>query len=252
MVEELKAKLDEINKLIPENHKNLERTKERLNKSESQSQLYQDDIERLRRERQTVLAEEGDPKKINAAIREIRQNQEMIEDEILGLEEKRSFLEDQKIDLEREMYLLNREIIKEKTIRPLVAEYNKIGRRMGEILMSLEEANLRYAMLARGVSGLLGTYPDATPAVAPTSQRGPAFGWENSSLSAIPSLVVTGDETDLGWFYNRTTFLQDTHARGFLEKIGRAIDPSRLYETKQNALREVLAPEMRNKEIPRG
>jgi len=232
MVEELKARLDEINKLIIENHKNLERTKERLNKSKSQSQQYQDDIERLRRERQTVLAEEGDPKKINAAIREIRQNQEMIEDEILGLEEKCSFLEDQKIDLEREMYLLNREIIKEETIRPLVAEYNEIGRRMSEILMSLEEAKVRYDILSRGVNGLLAVAPDTTPAVAPTSQRGPALGWENSSLSAIPSLVVIGDETDLGWFYNRTTFLQDMHARGLLGKIGRAIDPSRLYETK--------------------
>jgi chromosome segregation ATPase len=187
-IEELKERRDGIVNRIPENQKETEQTTQRLQKAEIQAARFEDNWEALRKERQKVLAEQTDPSKINKQIKDLKEQREMMEDETIGLNERLSILKGEKETLEREKVEVERDILKEETIRPLLVKYNKIAQQLALLLDDMEVAIFQYGLLS--YAGLEANKP---PVIS--SRVGSAEPWAESALSSIPSLAINGEPT---------------------------------------------------------
>jgi hypothetical protein len=185
-IEELKTELERVGQYILDNQAELDRVKERLSKATAQLAEGSDELEGLHKERQEILVAENDPKTINTAIKKHKEKQEMLEDEISGLEQRLDVLNEQGPSLEKQKLALEQKILLEKDIRPLVDKYNALARNMGTILRLLEKSLFIY--------GLKRTDQSQLSPVAPSTSPGDSRGWNDSAVSSIPSLVVDGDE----------------------------------------------------------
>jgi hypothetical protein len=94
----------------------------------------------MRKERQDLLADGGDTKKINARIEENRHRDELIEDEIVGLTQKIDRLEKEAGTLSARRIVVKETLLKEEVARPLVDRYNELATAMTEVLTDLDEA----------------------------------------------------------------------------------------------------------------
>ncbi len=101
-----------------------------------------------REKRQTALANGVDPAKLNAKIRDLRLEDELIEDTIIGLRKKLASLDEEIPRLYREANGLKQNILKEESARPLMEEYNDLARKMADVLTKLHETITDYSGLA--------------------------------------------------------------------------------------------------------
>lgn len=226
-VEELKTRLDDVNKRIITNIKDLGQTRKRLEDCSLKIPQAEAEIECLRKERQKVLADRGDPQTINTAIKKCREVFELTEDEVAGLTEKLAALEKKYEELNMEKPLIERHILIEETLRPLVNNYNNLAREMADTLISIEKAKLLAGILSREARD-----PDADIGmVLATRAKGPFDVWDNSSLAAIPSLMIRGEYgNDQGWFWVRRHFMNGPWAKEIIEAHSNARDD---FEKKQ-------------------
>ncbi len=100
-----------------------------------------------REKRQTALANGGDPAKLNAKIRDLRLEDELIEDTIIGLRKKLASLDEEIPRLYREANGLKQILLKEETARPLIDEYNSLAKQMADVLTRLHQTITDYGRL---------------------------------------------------------------------------------------------------------
>jgi chromosome segregation ATPase len=197
-IEELKKEHERVGQCILDNQVELDRVKERLSKATPQLAEGTDELEDLRKERQGILVAENDPKTINTTIKKHKEKQEMLEDEITGLEQRLDVLNEQRPSLEKQKLALEQKILLEAKIRPLVDKYNVLANNMATILTLLEKNIFTYALIK--------TDPLQPPPVGPSGRHGSKAEWEESALSSIPSLTVDGDKAQ-PHIYSRHTLL---------------------------------------------
>jgi hypothetical protein len=138
-VEELKKKLEGIVERIGEIDKEKKASLERLDAAKERDARLDSKIAALRMERQALLADGEDTDEINAGIEEMRHKDELIEDEIAGLQAKITRLEKEEAKLSADRIITKELLLKEETARPLVDRYNELAVQIAEILTDLDE-----------------------------------------------------------------------------------------------------------------
>jgi chromosome segregation ATPase len=136
-MQELEKELAAVEARKPVNQEEIETAITRLDGAREDRGAISGKIEKARRERQKILADGSDAKKITNVIEEAKRQDELLEDEILGLEALLKRLEQEGKDLTIKSMNLQQDIIKEE-MRPLVAQYNESGAKMGKILQNLK------------------------------------------------------------------------------------------------------------------
>ena len=231
-IEELKTEHDRIGQCIAENQAELDRVKERLSKTTPQLAEDTDKLEDLRKERQGILLAENDPKTINTAIRKQKENKEVLEDEIIGLEQRLDVLNEQGPSLEKQKLALEQKILVAEKIRPLVDKYNVLAHNMGTILTQLEKNVFTYVVLKTD---------NSQPPIIVASRGRFGSRWDNSALSSIPSLVVWGDQPQQH-IYDRTIVINEIkeayEARHIRERDIKNLESIAEWTREQTALEE--------------
>jgi len=136
----LKKELQETQERIQQIAPDRERIKQRLDSAKRKHSQVESQITELRKERQTVLVDEGDLEDVNIRLKAVRKSDELLEDEIEGLFRKLSDLDKEEQNLSVNSIALRKKIFKEETVNPLVAKYNKLAPELADILTQLDEA----------------------------------------------------------------------------------------------------------------
>jgi hypothetical protein len=138
--EELKKELEAMVERIGEIDKEKKASLERLDAAKERDARLDSEIAALRTERQALLADGEDTDEINARIEDMRHADELIEDEITGLQAKIARLEKEEAKLSADRIITKELLLKEETARPLIIKYNELAVQMTEILTDLDEA----------------------------------------------------------------------------------------------------------------
>jgi len=221
-VEALQEQLASVADRLEQNAALVTITKERLSKAEKRKNALTGLIEQAHQERQKALAEGTDHKDLTLKIKQYEEEDEILTEEITGLQTNLSFLNLEKQSLEGEQLKTRKDLVKEE-IRPLVARYNKVARQLADILASLEEAVWAYNVIR---------VPGSEDKM-PVYSSGPyeARGWDDNALSSIPSLFMLGEEAS-EVIYDRRVIIE-----GFKKKMFDAEDKERKSREKQDVER---------------
>jgi len=101
-----------------------------------------------REERQEALANGVSPAKLNAKVRDLRLEDELVEDEVIGLRTKLARLDEEIPRLYGEANGLKQIILKEESARPLMEEYNDLARKMSDVLTGLHQTIVDFRKVA--------------------------------------------------------------------------------------------------------
>lgn len=143
-IKKMESELKTVQKRIVEIQPEKKKLEERLEAAKKNHSRIESRITELRNERQDILVAEGDLEDVNTRLKEIRKSGEILEDEIEGLSRRLASLEVEETRLAAQSKELGKEIFKEKTIRPLVIEYNRIAPELAETLKGFQAAMETY------------------------------------------------------------------------------------------------------------
>jgi len=96
-----------------------------------------DRVDAKRKERQQVLADAGDARKLTQDLEKIRAEQELAEDTILGLEEKVGGLQAEELRIQTEDLPPVRKAIALYKVAPLVSTYNRLASEIAEVTQAI-------------------------------------------------------------------------------------------------------------------
>jgi hypothetical protein len=139
-IKELKKELQEAEARLPQIGIDKKSIMDRLETAKRKHSRVESQIENLRKERQTILVDGGGLEDVNARLKEVRESDEHLEDEITGLTNKLSSLDKEERNLAAKATDLGKQILKEGTVRPLVEKYNEVASELAKVLALLYEA----------------------------------------------------------------------------------------------------------------
>lgn len=227
-VQALKNELAQVRERIPKNGQETEEAQKRIEEARSKHRSLGGQVQDAREQRQKILADQGDAKEVNKALSRLKESYELLEDAEIGLDRKLSDLEQEKVNLDRIEKELQGVIMKEETIRPLLAQYNDLATKMAEVLTKAESALFQYDCFR--------TVPFAPPLVICERDA-----WDNSALAWIPALSLSGEEV-APTIYRRRDVISELKTSYINEK-------RTLHELQQKEDRE--AREKKQKELER-
>lgn len=200
-VKEMKSELKTVQERIGEIAPEKERIRERLDVAKQKHSQIESQISDLRNERQDILVVEGDLDNVNVRLKETRKLEEILEDEIEGLSRKFSSLEAEEPRLADQAKELRKEIFKEETLRPLIAEYNRLAPELAEVLKRFAAAADTYIRTFN------------SPAHRIFLDQG-----INAGPRSLPGMWLPGDEP-VPEYYNRGIEAERLVARARVEQI---------------------------------
>lgn len=135
-IKKAQGRLEGIKARISSIPPEIKAAQQRITDGEVKLGHLREDIETLRRGRQKLLAEGQGAEDKSRALKEMRDDFELVEDERIGLEEKVSCLQDEEKLLREKEAETEKEIIKINLL-PLVGQYNKLAEKMAGVLKNL-------------------------------------------------------------------------------------------------------------------
>jgi DNA repair exonuclease SbcCD ATPase subunit len=174
--EALEKKLKEVKQRREGNLKDIETIRERISATKERQEELSNKYEEARVKRQEILATGMDAKQTNKLIKDLKDEQELIEDELIGLDQRFKNLEAEGESLEKKETETEKNILQSKLI-PLAGEYNIAAAELATIVKKIWE--LRIA-LNEGYTG--------TPTILPS------MGWDENALTCIPKMYLPHEE----------------------------------------------------------
>lgn len=171
LVGEQNRRLRDIEKQLENIENECSTTGQQLIEARKQMEKLNTEHETSRKERQVILANGGDPSKINARLKAIKDELEMVEDKIIGLEGRNEKLKEEEKILVEEQKEVRMNILKVQ-FKPLIEEYNEQASQLAQVVKKIWD--LRDALL-EPYTGSSVIFPPA---------------WEESALNKIPKLFL--------------------------------------------------------------
>lgn len=119
----------------------------RLDEARENLALVKSRTEALRKERQGILVDGGEPEEATLRLREIKNSVDLLEDEIEGITERLSYLSEEEGNLKIALVDLRKTAFKEGMIRPLVDEYNHLAPALAKTLSDIDKRSHEYVRL---------------------------------------------------------------------------------------------------------
>lgn len=166
----LEKKLQDIKKRVEQNAKDIEAAAKRKADAVERQEKLQIQYESNRGERQLQLALGKDASQISKQVRELKDQSEIVEDEIIGLDMRLADLVGEKEALQKNLIETEVEIGRSK-LRPLVAAYNEKAAELADIVESIWQLRIE---LNEGIQSPQAVYSTE--------------GWDDNALSCIPKL----------------------------------------------------------------
>ncbi len=138
--QEAKRELEQIVTRIGEIEKEKKTAEGMLETAKNDDASLDRRIEAMRKERQELLVDGGDVEDVNRRINDSRHQDELIEDTIIGLQQKIDRLDKEAASLAARRIEVKELILKEETVRPLIDRYNKLAIQSAEILAEIDAA----------------------------------------------------------------------------------------------------------------